>query len=137
VLQNVRITDRGGIDSASMWGGINFPTEVGFDGYREVDTGRPCQPGFPNVLWGVYTGVYDERCLADPACDARRMQTHVKWPQLVGFNYLISPVTFAFDIAIAAPPTAVRLRMSMIGGNDGNPAQRFSTLPDEIFTIQF
>jgi hypothetical protein len=136
-ISNLKITDRYGIDERSMWNTVSAPTEFGFDGYVELDTGRPCQPGFPNVLWGLYTGIYDERCLADPACDARRLQTYRPvWSQLSGYNYLLGPVTFAFDIALSVVPAAVRLRVGHVGGNGGNPAQRSATLPSEEFVIQ-
>jgi hypothetical protein len=136
-MSNLKITDRYGIDENTMWTVSSGPTEFGFDGYTEIDTGRPCQPGFPNVLWGVYTGIYDERCLADPSCDARRLQTYrPMWASLAGFNYLIGPVTFSFDIALPVVPAAVKLRVGHVGGNGGNPAQRMATLPSEEFVIQ-
>ena len=134
-MSHVKIVDRYGVEQNSLWTGVSAPNEAGFEGYVEVDTGKPCQPGFPNVLWGAYTGIYDERCLEDPACDRRRLQTIAQWPQLTSFNYLLGPLTFSFDLALSAPPTAVRLRMSLVGGNGGNPAQRFYTLPDEGFII--
>lgn len=138
-ISNLKITDRYGIDERSMWNTVSAPTEFGFDGYTELDTGRPCQPGFPTVLWGVYTGIYDERCLADPKVDATRLQTLRTPPslvQLVGYNYLLGPVTFAFDIALSVVPAAVRLRVGLVGGNGGNPAQRSASLPNEEFVIQ-
>jgi hypothetical protein len=115
-------------------------TEIGFEGYTELDTVTPCGPGFPSVLWGAFSGVYDERCLADPLCDARRLQNYrasASPKQLGAFNYLLGPVTFAFDIALTAAPTAVRVRVGHVGGNGGNPSQRSATLPDETFVIQF
>jgi hypothetical protein len=142
-VTNVKITDRYGIDETLLWWPVNGP-DVGFVGYVELDTRTPCQPGFPQVLWGAFTGVYDERCLADPACDARRLQTYVTTfpvsPGRIGLtahNYLIGPVTFAFDITLSAAPTAVKLRMGHVGGNGGNPAQRNATLPSEEFVVQF
>jgi hypothetical protein len=138
-VSNLRITDRYGIDETWLWTVASSTTEIGFDGYAELDTGRPCQPGFPNVLWGAYTGIYDERCLADPACDARRLQTYLPLPartQLSAYNYLLGPVTFAFDIKLSAIPIAVRLSMRHVGGNGGNPAQRWALLPSEEFVIQ-
>ena len=142
-LTNVKITDRYGIDETLLWM-PELGVDVGFVGYVELDTASPCRPGFPNVLWGAFTGVYDERCLADAACDARRLQTHVVTLanppgriQLAAYNYLIGPVTFAFDIALSAAPTAVRLRMGHVGGNGGNPAQLSATLPNEEFVIRF
>lgn len=136
-VSNLNITDRYGINQNSMWTGVNRGTEFGFEGYIELDTGRPCQPGFPNVVWGVYTGIYDERCLADPECDARRLQTvRTQWAQLSGYNYLIGPVTFAFNMALPVVPAAVRLVVGQVGGNGGNPAQRTATQPNEEFVIQ-
>jgi hypothetical protein len=143
-LTNARITDRYGIDETLLWMPTIGGTEVGFEGYVELDTAAPCRPGFPNVLWGAYTGIYDERCLADATCDARRLQTYVvplvSPPgriQLAAYNYLIGPVTFSFDIVLSAAPTAVKLRMGHVGGNGGNPAQRSATLPNEEFVIRF
>jgi hypothetical protein len=136
---NVQIVDRYGIDETRMWTPVSAATEAGFEGYIELDTGSPCQPGFPSVLWGVYSGIYDERCLADPACDAMRLHTYIPAPgyaQLAGYNYVAGPLTFNFDLSLPAVPTAVRLRMTQVGGNGGNPAQRNSLLPPETFTIQ-
>lgn len=136
-VSNLKITDRYGIDENSMWTPSSGPTEFGFDGYTELDTGRPCQPGFPNVVFGTYTGIYDERCLADPACDARRLQTvRTQWAQLSAYNYLLGPVTFAFDMVLPVVPAAVKLRVGHVGGNGGNPAQRWALLPNEEFVIQ-
>jgi hypothetical protein len=139
-IANFRITDRYGVDSRQLFRSVSRPGELGWDGYMELDTGRPCAPGYPNVLWGAYTGIYDDRCLADPACDSRRLQTYVGPPaggvQLVAYNYLIGPVTFSLDLTASAAPTAVRLDIGHIGGNGGNPAQRSATLPDETFVIQ-
>jgi hypothetical protein len=136
-MTNVTVKDRYGVDQSSLMVGSTNPTNITFDGYREVDTGRPCQPGFPAVLWGVYSGIYDQRCLADPVCDALRLQTLATWPGLTGFNYISGPVTFDFDVGLAAPPKTVRLTMFFIGGNQGNPAQRFNNQPSETFTIEF
>ena len=143
-VTNVRITDRYGIDETLLWMPSKGGTGVGFDGYVELDTGQPCRPGFPNVLWGAFTGIYDDRCVADPACDARRLQTFVAPPgtppgriQLAAYNYLIGPLTFSFDITLSIAPAAVRLRMGQVGGNGGNPAQRNATLPNEEFIIRF
>ena len=52
-------------------------------------------------------------------------------------NYLFGPVTFTFDINLSAAPTAVKLKMGLVGGNGGNPAQLYATLPSEEFVIQF
>jgi hypothetical protein len=139
-VSNLRITDRYGIDETLLWSIVLGGTEIGFEGYTELDTGGSCGPGFPNALWGAFSGVYDERCLADPLCDARRLQTYrpnALPKQLLAFNYLLGPVTFAFDIALTAAPTAVRLSVGHVGGNGGNPSQRSATLPDETFVIQF
>ena len=137
---NVRITDRYGIDQTLLWMPLIGGTEIGFEGYTELDTVNPCGPGYPRVLWSAFSGVYDERCLADPLCDARRLQTYrptASPRQLGAFSYLLGPVTFAFDIALTAAPTAVRLRVGHVGGNAGIPSQRSATLPDETFVIQF
>ncbi|MGH7516454.1 MAG: hypothetical protein ACREOC_03145 [Gemmatimonadales bacterium] len=67
-----------------------------------------------------------------------RLQTVRGTPeQLTAYNYLLGPLTFAFDIVLTAPPAALRLKLGHIGGNGGNPAQRSGTMPDEEFVIQF
>jgi hypothetical protein len=138
-VSNPRISDRYGIDETTFWAGTGGFKEVGFDGYIEGDSARlgKCKPDI-GIMWSVFTGIYDERCLADTACDAMRLQT-ISSPQLrlTVLNYLIGPVTFSFDLATSSPPKAVRLVMALIGGNGGNPAQRWATLPEEEFVIQF
>jgi hypothetical protein len=130
-ISNARITDRYGIDETGLWTYNSGASEEGFTDYAEWGASTGSQ-------WGSFTGVYDERCVADPACDARRLQTYRLSPhKIVVFNYLIGPVTFSFDITLPAPPKAVRLVMGHIGGNGGNPAQRSPALPDETFVIQF
>jgi hypothetical protein len=136
----VHITDKYGVDETLLWRPMSSGTEMGFEGFTDLDTGTPCAASYPNVLFTSYTGVYDDRCREDPACDARRLQTYMSNPtgvQLSAFNYLTGPVTFAFNADLSAPPTAVRLRMGHIGGNGGNPAQRWALLPDETFIIAF
>jgi len=135
-LSNLRITDRYGIDETELWKRGGGGPEEGFKQYTEWVPAAGCPQGVP-IAWGSYTGIYDERCLADPACDAMRLQTHrLPAHQIVVFNYLIGPVTFSFDIT-PSPPKAVRLVMGHIGGNGGIPARRYSILPDEEFIIQF
>ena len=75
-VSNLRITDRYGIDQTLLWSIVPGGTEIGFEGFTELDTVAPCRPGFPSVLWNAFSGVYDERCLADPLCDARRLQNY-------------------------------------------------------------
>lgn len=135
---NHRITDRYGVDHTMLWAGSGGGTQYGFEGYTEGSSHGRCPPDLPGVFWTAHSGIYDERCLADPACDAMRLQTyrHSQY-QLANFNYLLGPVTFAFDIELSAPPTAVRLRLGHIGGNGGNPAQRQATLPNEEFVIRW
>lgn len=138
-VSNVRITDRYGIDETEMWERTSVGNEEGFDGYTFGDTNllARCVPQL-NEMWNAFTGIYDERCLADPACDAMRLHTH-RLPGfvLIAFNYLLGPLTFSFDIDLPSPPKAVRLVFGQIGGNGGNPLQRTATLPDEEFVIQF
>jgi hypothetical protein len=130
-VSNVVVTDRYGVDETGLWRRMGGGPEEGFEGYTEYDPGG-------GALWSARTGVYDERCLADPACDKMRLQTYLSSPhQITVFNYLIGPVTFSFDITLSAPPKAVRLVMGHVGGNGGNPAQRSAALPDEEFVIQF
>jgi hypothetical protein len=140
LVSNLSIKDRYGVDHDGLWAGTGGFHEVGFKGYTEYDTAGACGPDLPGVFWGAFTGIYDERCLADPATDARRLQTYRSSPTQVGvFNYLLGPVTFAFDIALPSPPTAVRLKLGLIGGNGGHPAQRTpgTAIPDEEFVIKF
>jgi hypothetical protein len=130
------IVDRYGIDETRLWM-TSSGLDAGFEGYTEVG---PVTMGSTTigVIWGSYVGVYDERCLADPNCDRMRLQTNrPDQHRITVYNYLIGPVTFSFDIKQPTPPKAVRLTMGHIGGNDGNPGQRDSTLPDEEFTIEF
>lgn len=134
-VSNVKITDRYGIDETTLWTGTLGGTSVGFDGYAERvgGTGSP-------IGWASYSGIYDERCLADPLCDARRLQTYragAGHSAITVFNYLLGPVTFSFDVKLSAAPTAVRLKMGQVGGNGGNPATLYATLPSEEFIIQF
>ncbi len=137
-LSNVGITDRYGVDQSGLWTRTSGANEEGFEGYAEYDTGGACGPNLPNVFWSAFSGIYDERCLADAGTDARRLQTYRSAAEQVSvFNYVVGPLTFAFDIVVASPPAAVRVRLGLIGGNGGNPAQRSATLPDEEFVIQF
>ena len=137
-LTNLKITDRYGVDQTQLWrvasGGM-----IEFFGYSEWDAADTCAPAVFGVVWGSWTGIYDERCQADLACDSRRLQTHLTGPtnlQLIAFDYVAGPMTFAFDIVAAAPPKTFKLKMGLVGGNGGNPAQRWAALPDEEFTIQ-
>jgi hypothetical protein len=125
-FSNTQIKDRYGVDHTRLWAGA----DSGFKGYTEYDPGA----GPP---WGANTGIYDERCLTDPSCDLMRLQTYRTDPhKLLAFNYLIGPVTFDFDVELSAPPKAVKLVLGHIGGNGGNPAQRYALLPDEEFIVQ-
>ena len=135
---NPKITDRYGVDHTLLWAGTGGGASWGYEGYTEGSSHGRCPPDLPGVFWTANSGVYDERCLADPACDAMRLQTyrHSQY-QLGNYNYLLGPVTFAFDLALSAPPRAVRIRFGHVGGNGGNPAQRTATLPDEEFVIRF
>ena len=140
-LSNVRITDRYGIEETSLWATEHGGAEVGFASYTEVGPVflGPTGTSRIDVIWGSYTGIYDDRCWADPACDAMRLQTHrLDQNRIAVYNYLIGPVTFSFDISQPAPPKAVKLVMGLISGNGGNPAQRSPALPDEEeFIIEF
>lgn len=133
--QNVRITDRYGIDETELWEGAG---PIGWIGYREWDSVGRCGPNI-GVVWSSYTGIYDERCLADFGCDAMRLQTYIPSShQVVAWNYLLSPVTFSFDVSLNVPPKSVKLVMDIIGGNGGNPAQRSAATPGtEPFVIEF
>jgi len=133
---NVQITDRYGIDETTLWM-TQHGIDTGFDGYTEVG---PVQIGTTSigVIWASYTGIYDERCLADPNCDRMRLQTYRPDQfRIAAYNYLLGPVTFAFDINQPGPPNAVRLTMGHIGGNGGNPAQRSAAPGEEEFIIEF
>jgi hypothetical protein len=138
-VSNLRITDRYGIDETGLWTLTRQSNEEGFDGLAAGDTNAlaRCVPDL-GVMWSAFTGIYDERCLADRACDAMRLQTvRSAGSRLTVFNYLLGPLTFSFDIALPSPPRAVRLVIGQIGGNGGNPLQRTANLPDEEFVIQF
>lgn len=65
-VSNVAITDRYGVDHTVLWIRTSGAQEEGFEGYTEYDTGGACGPGLPSVFWGSFSGIYDERCLADP-----------------------------------------------------------------------
>ena len=138
-VSNVSITDRYGVDQTLLWTRTSGANQEGFEGYAEYDTGGVCGHGLPSVFWGSYSGIYDERCLNDPAVDASRLQTYRTGnPQIGVYNYMLGPLTFSFDIALlSAPPTSVRLQLGHIGGNGGNPTQRSATLPNEEWTIRF
>src|SRR5659263_256443 len=96
----------------------------GMPGIRSTTRGGKCGPGLPSVFWSCNTGIYDERCLYDPACDALRLQTYrSSGPQIAIFNYLVSPVTFRFTLAPFSPSAGVRIQITnqFVGGNGGNP----------------
>jgi hypothetical protein len=135
-VNNVQITDRYGIDETKLWT-PSAGVDAGFDGYTEVGPVKIGTTSIP-VIWGAYTGIYDERCLADAACDAMRLQTfRPDANRIAPFNYLLGPVTFSFDIAQPAAPKSVRLTMGLIGGNGGNPAQRSPAPGEDVFVISF
>ncbi|MDH4132521.1 MAG: hypothetical protein OEV95_12025 [Gemmatimonadota bacterium] len=132
------IKDRYGVSHSGFWVPTIGGGEEGWDGYAEYDTGGACGAGLPNVFWSASSGIYDDRCAADPAIDAYRLQTaRPTAEQITVYNYLAGPVTFEFDFKSAKPPAAVRLVVGLQGGNGGNPAQLAPTLPNEEFTIVF
>ena len=135
-FSNAVITDRYGVDETLLWKPVIGGPEIGWRGYVEWDSTGVC-PGAIGVVWGSDSGIYDERCLYDPTCDAMRLQTEIPAPHKISvFNYLLGPLTFTFDIALSSPPRAVRLVMGHNGGNGGDPAVRYAALPDEEFVIQ-
>jgi hypothetical protein len=127
-VTNTVITDHYGVNQTQLWtqrSGI----DEGFGGYLEWDTGG-------HVAWISNSGIYDSACLHDAAVDARRLQTYRPTPDRVAaFNYIVSPVTFEFDITLAAKPKAVRLTIGFVGGNGGNPASHSPAFPDETLII--
>ena len=132
-ISNVAITDRYGVSHVGLWEvGYTGAGEQGFVGHAEWGTNA-------KVVWQALSGIYDDRCATDQTCDRFRLQSfrHTSIDEITVYNYLPGPLTFAFDIRLSAPPTAVRLRLSLIGGNGGNPAQRTPSLPDEEFVINF
>lgn len=136
-VRNPQITDRYGVDQTNLWMTVAGSVDVGFEGYTEIG---PVKIGTTTigVIWGAYTGVYDERCLYDPACDAMRFQTHrPNAHQISVFNYLLGPVTFVFDITQPTAPKSVRLSMDMIGGNGGDPDRRSAAPGADEFVISF
>jgi len=133
-VSNAKVLDRYGIDHTGLWTRTSAYKEEGFDGYAMWDRGAP---DFL-VIWAATSGIYDERCAADLLCDGMRLQTlRQSNSQISVFNYLLGPVTFSFDITMSGPPKAVKLKMSLIGGNGGNPAQRGNASAGEEFVIQF
>jgi hypothetical protein len=133
-VSNLRIRDRYGVDHTRLWAGTGGYHEQGWDGYVEWDRGAPDHL----VIWSVFSGIYDERCAADTACDGMRLQTlRTSNEQITVFNYLLGPVSFSFDITMSAPPKAVKLKTSLIGGNGGNPAVRGNASAWEEFVVQF
>ena len=139
IMTNVKIVDRYGVDQTMVFTGTIGGSQQGWEGYKEFDTGGACGPQLPQVFWGAFSGIYDERCLADQTIDARRLQTYgIGSTQISVYNYILGPLTFSFDIALASPPTSVLLRVGRIGGNGGNPAQRTEVFPGhEEFLIRF
>jgi len=139
-LTTQNITDRYGTDVTKLWTLESGLKSTGYIGYTEYDTGGKCGPGLPSVFWSCITGIYDERCLYDPACDALRLQIHRSAaPQIAIFNYLVSPVTFRFTLAPFSPSTGVRIQITnqFVGGNGGNPNSHGNAVPQEHFIVQF
>ncbi len=139
-LTKPRITDRYGTNVTKLWTREFGLRSAGFDGYAEFDAAGQCGQGLPSVFWSCFTGIYDERCLYDSACDGHRLQTYrPTTPQIVVFNYLVCPVTFRFTLAPFSPDTGVRIQITsqFIGGNGGNPDSHGDVTPKEQFIIQF
>jgi hypothetical protein len=94
---------------APWWNG-SPEGDFGFFGYQERDELVPDPEGndpfYHEVVWGEFTGVYSSACAADPACDARRLQTIIHrnptWNDTTAFHYLPGPVTFRFRMDGAA-----------------------------------
>ncbi|HEY2378179.1 MAG TPA: hypothetical protein VGH98_19540 [Gemmatimonadaceae bacterium] len=137
-VSNILIRDRYNVDQTGLWTRTSGANLEGFEGYTEFDTHGACGNAWPNVIWSAYSGIYDERCVADATVDAFRLQTYrIAHPQISVYNYMLGPVTFSFEINLPAAPTSVGLRLGLIGGNAGNPAQRTNTVPNEEWVIQF
>ncbi len=137
-VTNTHIRDRSGVDQISLWRSIGGQNEFGFEGYQEWDVAGECGPDLPNVFWSALSGIYDERCLCHPACDARRLQSFS--PDAISsviYQYLVSPVTFEFDVNLKQAPRCVRLEITSIGGNGGDPAVRGGTNAIESFVVSF
>jgi hypothetical protein len=95
-----KITDRDGINVARLWMNEQGDRFVGFVGYKE-QTVFLKQPAVGATTWQSVSGIYDERCAADPACDKYRYQTvpvggsgSSPVERLAAFNYLASPLIF-------------------------------------------
>ena len=137
-VSNVEIKDRYGVDQTRFWRHTSGVSQEGFEGYAEYDTGGACGPGMPSVFWFAHSGIYDERCWADPTVDAYRLQSYRNGGMQVAlYNYMLGPLTFSFDINLSAPPSAVRLTLGHVGGNGGDPAQHTATLPNEEWVVRF
>ena len=137
-LTTQSITDSTGTDFTTLWPPEYASNSVGHCGAAQYDTAGKCGPGLPSVFWFCNTGIYDERCLRDPECDAWRLQTHRAGPQITIFNYLVSPVTFRFTLAPFSPNTGVKIQITsqFIGGNGGNPSNH-GNLAQEHFFLKF
>jgi hypothetical protein len=127
-VANITIKDAYGVDHLDLWSQVSGDEE-GFTGYTECDSGGA-------VEWTSTSAIYDTACLHDPDVDAMRLQNFRSGDSSVAaFNYMSGPVTFEFDLEVAAPPKAVRLVFGLMGGNGGDATSRKAAQPDESVVI--
>jgi hypothetical protein len=134
------ITDRNGSDVTALWTKEFGFLSAGFNGYTEYDTAGQCGQSLPSVFWSCFTGIYDDRCLYDPACDGHRLRTYrPTMPQIGVFNYLVGPVAFRFSISPFSPNKGVKVQITtqFIGGDGGNPNSHGNVAQQEKFIIEF
>jgi len=123
------IGDRHGINVSHLWMQEQGQGFVGFVGYKEL-TAFLKQPSVGATAWQSFSGVYDDRCAADPDSDKYRYQTvpvgasgNAPVDRLMAFNYLRGPVTFEFTIDRFQRPARIQITLGLIGGNGGQPDQ--------------
>ena len=126
--------DCGGGETSLFWLAGAGPTELSLDGYTEHDDPMATMPG---VQWGVMTGLYDERCAAEAACDANRVRSRITLRRLFEFNYLARQSVFTFQAPILPPAIGVNLRFANIGGNNGVPDGYGDSAARENFRVSF
>jgi hypothetical protein len=127
-VANITIKDAYGVDHLDLWSQVSGDEE-GFTGYTECDADGVAE-------WTSTSAIYDTACLHDDDVDAMRLQNYRSGDSTIAaFNYLSGPVTFEFDLEVAAAPTAVRLVFGLMGGNGGDATKRSASLPDESIVI--
>ena len=123
------IRDRHGINVSRHWMHEQGQRFAGFVGYKELTVFLK-QPSVGVTAWQSFSGIYDDRCAADPDYDKYRYQTvpvgasgNAPVDRLMAFNYLRGPVTFEFTIDRFQRPARIQITLGLIGGNGGQPDQ--------------